>query len=895
MATTPKSGNDIRSEFVRYFVQRGHTHVVSSALVPKADPTLLFTNAGMVQFKDVFTGKEKRPYVRAVTVQKCVRAGGKHNDLENVGRTARHHTFFEMLGNFSFGDYFKERAIEYGWEFLTISLGLPAERLWATIHEGDAGMRLGPDEEARGLWRRVLPETRIVTCSTKDNFWAMGDTGPCGPCSEIVYDQGPGKGCGRPGCAVGCDCDRYLELWNLVFMQFERSADGTLTPLPRPSIDTGAGLERIAAILQGAASNFDTDLLRPIIATVEELTDKRYGADHDTDVSMRVIADHARATAFLVTDGVLPSNEGRGYVLRRILRRGLRHGRLLGLEEPFMAAVTGRVADLMRAAYPELADSRDYVARVTQNEEERFGHTLRVGLKLVESLVRETKAKGGSLIPGPEIFRLYDTYGFPLDLLRDIGAEQGLTLDEAGFEREMADQRARARESWVGSGEVEIPASLKQLTATQAPVEPLWHQTGEAEAVVQAILNGGGEVVPVLEEGETGEVLLDRTPFYPEAGGQVGDTGTLTSDGTAVEVLETRRPVPRLVLHGVRVKRGRLATGQRIHAFVDVARRKMTAKNHTATHLLHAALRQVLGDHVKQAGSLVAPDRLRFDFNHFSPLTDHEMDRIEELVNEQVWENRILGIEVMDLDRALAGGAMALFGEKYGERVRVVSVPDFSVELCGGSHVAATGEIGLFKLVSQGGVAAGVRRVEAVTGPGAFRHVKQEERVLLEAAERIKARPLELPEKVEKLVGSARELEREIQRLQGRLAAGTLEALLQKAQEVDGIQVVSAEVPLRGAKAMRELGDRLRERQKSGVIVLANGEGDRVVWVVMVTKDLTVKLHAGHLVRELATATGGSGGGRPDVAEAGGKDASKIPGAFDMLPSLVRGQLRKRG
>jgi len=895
MAMRPKSGNEIRSGFVSYFTQRGHTHVLSSPLVPKADPTLLFTNAGMVQFKDVFTGKEKRPYVRAVTVQKCVRAGGKHNDLENVGRTARHHTFFEMLGNFSFGDYFKERAVEYGWEFLTTSLGLPADRLWVTIHEGDAAMGIGPDEEARSLWRRYVPDARIVECSTKDNFWAMGDTGPCGPCSEIVYDQGPGLGCGKPTCAVGCDCDRYLELWNLVFMQFERSADGALAPLPRPSIDTGAGLERIAAILQGVASNFGTDLLRPIIATVEELTGKRYGASHAVDVSMRVIADHARATAFLVTDGVLPSNEGRGYVLRRILRRGLRHGRLLGLEEPFMATVTGRVVDLMQAAYPELAESRDYVARVTQNEEERFGHTLRVGLKLVESLVGELKAKGAAAIPGVEIFRLYDTYGFPLDLLRDIVAEQGLELDEAGFEREMADQRARARESWVGSGEVEVPASLKDLTAAMAPVEPLWHQMLQAEGVVQALLNGDGQVVPVLREGESGEVVLNRTPFYPEAGGQIGDVGTLTADGTAVEVLDTRRPIPSLVLHRVRVKRGSLIKGQTVHAVVDAARRKVMAKNHTATHLLHAALRQVLGDHVKQAGSLVAPDRLRFDFSHFSPLTDREMDRIEELVNEQVWENRILQIEVMDLDRALASGAMALFGEKYGERVRVVTVPEFSVELCGGTHVTATGEIGLFKLVSQGGVAAGVRRVEAFTGPGAFRHVKHEEQVLAEAAERIKARPLELSEKVEKLAGSARELEREIQRLQGRLAAGALEGLLRQAVEVDGVRVVASLVDLRDPKGMRELGDRLRGELGSGVVVLASQAGERVTWVTMVTKDLTARLHAGHLARDLARLTGGGGGGRPDVAEAGGKDPSRIPEALAKLPDLVRDQLAKQG
>ncbi len=889
-----KAGADIRRDFIEFFVQRGHTHVPSSPLVPKADPTLLFTNAGMVQFKDVFTGKEKRAYVRAVTAQKCVRAGGKHNDLENVGRTARHHTFFEMLGNFSFGDYFKEKAIEYGWTFLTETLGLPSDRLWVTIHEGDAGMRIGPDEEARTLWRRYVPDPRIVPMSTKDNFWAMGDTGPCGPCSEIIYDQGPALGCGKPTCAVGCDCDRYLELWNLVFMQFERSADGVLTPLPRPSIDTGAGLERIAAILQGVSSNFDTDLLRPIIGAVERLTGKRYGVDHATDVSMRVIADHARATAFLITDGVLPSNEGRGYVLRRILRRGLRHGKLLGLEELFFATVTGAVADLMQAAYPELAESREYVARVVQNEEERFGHTLHVGLRLVETALSETKSKGLTAIPGPEIFRLYDTYGFPLDLLRDIASEQGLALDDAGFEREMADQRARARESWVGSGEVEVPATLRDLTRSMAPVEPLWYQTAEAEAKVMLLLDAEGRTVPALEEGQTGEVVLDRTPFYPEAGGQVGDVGTLSSEGTAVEVTDTRRPAPGLVLHRIRVKRGRLAKGETVRAAVDAARRKVTAKNHTATHLLHAALRQVLGDHVKQAGSLVAPDRLRFDFTHFSPLTEHEMDRIEELVNAQVWENRSVATDVMDLDRALSTGAMALFGEKYGERVRVVTVPDFSVELCGGIHVAATGEIGLFKLVSQGGVAAGVRRVEALTGPGAFQHVKHEEQVLLEAADRIKARPMELSEKIEKLTATTRDLEREIQRLQGRLATGSLQALIQQAVLVDGVRVVASRVDLRDSKAMRELGDRLRGELESGVVVLASQAGERVVWVTMVTKDLTGKLHAGHLARDLAQMTGGGGGGRPDMAEAGGKDPSRISEALAKAPEIVRAQLSKK-
>ena len=891
MPPTPQTGNDIRRAFLEYFGRQGHTHVASSSLVPKADPTLLFTNAGMVQFKDVFTGGEQRPYRRAVTAQKCVRAGGKHNDLENVGRTARHHTFFEMLGNFSFGDYFKEAAVAFAWEFLTTTLGLPPERLWATIHEGDAGMRLGPDEEARALWRRYVPDVRIVACSTKDNFWSMGDTGPCGPCSEIIYDQGPGMGCGRPTCAVGCDCDRYLELWNLVFMQFERSGNGVLTPLPRPSIDTGAGLERLAAVLQGVASNFDSDLLRPIIGFMEDLSGVRYGAGPGTDVSLRVIADHARSTTFLVADGVLPSNEGRGYVLRRILRRGLRHGRLLGVDEPFMAKVTGRVVEVMQGAYPELAEAREHVARVTLAEEERFGHTLRVGLRLVESLVEQQKAQGAAAIPGAEIFRLYDTYGFPVDLLRDIASDHGLALDEPGFERAMAEQRTRARESWVGSGEVEIPNGLKELIGT-VRVEGLWYATRTAEARVVAILVGEAQQpADALEAGASGEVLLDRTPFYPEAGGQVGDTGSLAADGLTAEVEDARRPVPGLVLHRVRVKRGMLRRGQTIRAAVDEGRRRMTAKNHTATHLLHAALRQTLGDHVKQAGSLVAPDRLRFDFTHFSPLSPHEVDRIEEAVNTQVWENRGVTTQVMGLDEALASGAMALFGEKYGEQVRVVSVPEFSTELCGGTHVEATGEIGLFKILAQGGVAAGVRRIEAVTGPGAYQHMKREAQVLTETAARLKARPLELVEKVEKLAEASRDLEREVQRLQARLLGGTLERLLAGAVDVDGVRVVGALVEATDAKGMRELGDRVRDRLQRGVVALAMHGDGKVTWVTMVTKDLTGRLHAGHLARDLAKLTGGGGGGRPDMAEAGGKDPARIPDALAKLVDLVRGQM----
>jgi len=894
VADHPIAGNAIRGAFLDFFAERGHTIVPSSPLVPKADPTLLFTNAGMVQFKDVFTGAEKRPYRRAVTSQKCVRAGGKHNDLENVGRTARHHTFFEMLGNFSFGDYFKEAAIEFAWAFLTGTLGLPKERLWATIHEGDATMQLGPDEEARELWKRYVPADRIVLCSTKDNFWSMGDTGPCGPCSEIVYDQGPARGCGKATCAVGCDCDRYLELWNLVFMQFERSAAGTLTPLPRPSIDTGAGLERVAAVMQKVASNFDTDLIRPIIACIESLSGKRYGSDPAADVSMRVIADHARATAFLVGDGVLPSNEGRGYVLRRIMRRGLRHGVLLGQDGPFLAKVTGTVIDLMQGAYSELAEQRDYIARVTLAEEERFGHTLKVGMKLVDDLIADARDKESSQIPGDAIFRLYDTYGFPLDLLRDIATDNRLTLDEVGFEAAMAEQRTRARESWVGSGEQEVPAHLKDLAAT-VQVEALWHTALTADATVAALLSADGQrPIESLVEGQEGDVVLNRTPFYPAAGGQVGDSGHITADGVSVEVRDVTRPVPGLVLHRVMVRRGTLRKGMAVQAAVDEARRRITAKNHTATHLLHAALRQTLGDHVKQAGSLVAPDRLRFDFTHWSPLTPHDIDRIEEAVNAEVWRNAGVSTQVMALDEALGSGAMALFGEKYGEQVRVVSVPGFSKELCGGTHVAATGEIGLFKIVSQGGVASGVRRIEAVTGPGAFQHIKKEEHVLNDAAARIKVRPLELAEKIEKLTEAAREMERELQRLQGQMLGGTLEQLLAGRRDVAGVAVVGGVVAAADPKAMRELGDKLRDRLQQGVVVLASAHDGKAAWITMVTKDLLGQVHAGNLARELAKITGGGGGGRPDLAEAGGKDPSRIPEALAKLPDLIEGQINAK-
>lgn len=880
------SGSEVRRSFLNYFEKHGHTVVPSSSLVPKADPTLLFTNAGMVQFKDVFLGLEKRGYKRATSSQKCVRAGGKHSDLENVGRTARHHTFFEMLGNFSFGDYFKEGAIEYGWEYCTVELDLPPEKLWVTIYQDD--------DEAFNLWQKIagLPAERIVRMGEKDNFWAMGDTGPCGPCSEIVIDQGEGIGCGRKECDIYCGCDRYLELWNLVFMQFDRSLDGKLTPLPKPSIDTGAGLERISAVLQGVKSNFEIDLLQPIISSIEELSGKRYGEDARADISLRVIADHSRATTFLLNDGVLPSNEGRGYVLRRILRRGLRHGRLLGIEEPFMHRVTGLVVEIMKDAYPEIQESREYIEKVTLNEEERFAHTLRAGLSIFEEIMEETRARGKTQIPGPEIFKLYDTFGFPIDIMQDMAEEQGLTLDEAGFALEMEGQRARAKAAWIGSGEVVVEALYKEL-ASQFQSSYTGYEELETDASILAIIKNG-ELVDKAWEGEDIEVFLDRTPFYGEAGGQVGDHGTLRAAGLYVEVYDTKLPVPGLTLHKGMIKKGEISKGQTITARVDPESRLPTALNHTATHLLQAALRQVLGDHVKQAGSLVAADRLRFDFTHFSAVNRRELERIEGLVNEKVRENLPVRVEVLPLEEALEKGATALFGERYGEEVRLVEIPGFSMELCGGTHAQATGAIGIFKVVSESAVAAGVRRIEGLTGRAAYEYIKREEAALEEAASLLKSRPLEVSEKVERLLATLKEKEKEIERLQSRLASSSLALLLEKVQEVKGVKVLATEVEAMDPKGLREMADALKASLGSGVIVLGSVLNDRIHWVAMVTRDLTDRLHAGRIVKEIAQLTGGSGGGRPGLGEAGGRDVSRIKEALAATLSIIQRELEGR-
>ena len=881
------TGGEVRERFLRFFERHEHTVVASSSLVPSDDPTLLFTNAGMVQFKGAFLGTDPRPYKRATTVQKCLRVSGKHNDLENVGRTARHHTFFEMLGNFSFGDYFKQGAIEYGWELLTRDLGLPEDRLWATVYKDD--------DEAFELWQKVagLPSDRIVRLGEKDNFWAMGDTGPCGPCSELVIDQGPAIGCGRPTCNIECGCDRYLELWNLVFMQYNRDASGTLAPLPKPSIDTGAGLERIAAVCQGVKSNFETDLIRPLIGTVEELTRKAYGADDKSDVSMRVIADHARAVTFLLADGVLPSNEGRGYVLRRILRRALRHGRLLGLDEPFLATVTDAVIALMTPAYPELETTRAHVARLARIEEDRFGHLLREALPRLHDLIQKVKAQGmgRAVLPGQKLFELYDTYGLPRDLIDEIATEQSVECDWGGFEAELKTQQERSRAHLKAFGEPrEVGGAYRDL-AKAARTVFLGHDSLETEASVVALLQRGAPVER-LGAGQEAEVFLDRTPFYAEAGGQVGDTGSLRSDTLLAEVVDTKHPLPGLIAHRVKVKRGELKRGQRLLASVDGARRNTTIKNHTATHLVHAALRQILGDHVRQEGSLVAPDRLRFDFRHYGPMSRAEIDRIEELVNEKLWANLPVLVEEMGLDEALARGALAFFGDKYGDDVRVVSVPDFSIELCGGTHTSATGEIGLFKISQETGIAAGIRRLEALTGPGAFQHLRREEEVLRESADRLKSKPLEVPDRVDRLVDSTRALEREVQQLRAKLSGEIAEELLKHARDVSGITVVTGRAEQFDQRALRELADRVKGKIGSGVIVLGTPVDGRVSWVAMVTPDLTSKLHAGKLVKEVAAITGGAGGGRADLAEAGGKDPDKLDEALAQVPELIKRLMR---
>ncbi len=879
----------LRDAFLRFFEARGHRRVASSSLVPQNDPTLLFTNAGMVQFKDVFTGREKRDYRRATTSQKCVRAGGKHNDLENVGFTARHHTFFEMLGNFSFGDYFKKDAVAWAWEFVTSPewLGMPRERLAATVFAGEGGIPW--DEEAYQLWKaQGVPEDRILKLGAKDNFWAMGETGPCGPCSELHFFQGGDIACaeeqaGRPCLGVACDCDRWLEIWNLVFMQFERSPEGGLTPLPKPSIDTGAGLERMAAVVQEKRSNYDTDLFQNVIRAIEKVAGKRYGADGGDDVSMRVIADHARATTFLVGDGVLPSNEGRGYVLRRIMRRAIRHGKRLGLERPFLAEVCGAVIDEMADAYPETRENRAFIEKVALAEEESFRHTLDKGLSILEQEMARLGADGKKVIPGAVAFQLYDTFGFPMDLTRTIAAERGLAVDEPGFDRHMAEQRARSE--WKGSGEATVEDVHRHIATELGETKFLGYDTPSAQAEVKALVVNGARVARA-RRGDRVEVVTDATPFYGESGGQVGDLGSITWRGGRVAVQDAQRPVSGLVVHLGEVVEGELGVGDLVELSVDDARRDLVRANHSATHLLQYALRQRLGEHVKQAGSVVAPDYLRFDFSHFQPLTDDELRDVEVTVNELVRRNEATDTDVLELEEARKTGAMMIFGEKYGDRVRVVRIGP-SKELCGGTHVRRAGDIAFFKIASEESIAAGVRRIVAYTGPKALELAQRAEGELKRSAALLKAGIFEVAVKVDQMQKRVRDLERALEDARSQVAAARSGDLASRARDVNGVRLLTARVEGDG-NALRDLADKLRDRLGRGVVALGSESEGKAVLLVAVTKDLTARIRAGDLVKEAAKLVGGKGGGKPDLAQAGGPDPSGLDGALARVEELIR-------
>ena len=873
------TGREIRAQFFNFFQKKGHTLVESSNLIPRNDPTLLFTNAGMNQFKDAFLGLEKRDYVRAVSSQKCVRAGGKHNDLENVGRTARHHTFFEMLGNFSFGDYFKKEAIAFAWEFLTVELGLSKDKLYVTVYTDD--------DEAAEIWNKQegVPLERIYRFGEKDNFWSMGDTGPCGPCTEIFWDNGPGTGCGSPDCAVGCDCDRYMEIWNNVFMQFNRSKDGTLTPLPKPSVDTGMGLERISAVMQGVTSNYDTDLLQGIIRHIEQVSGKKYRDDEKDDVSMRVIADHARAVTFLICDGVLPSNEGRGYVLRRIMRRAARHAKMLGVSEPMLYRIVDAVNMMMADAYPELLEREHYVKKVILAEEERFIETLDRGLAILNEETAAMKAKGASVISGEVIFKLYDTFGFPVDLTADIVEAEGFTLDEDGFALCMEKQRVKARENWKGSGEQGLADIYKELRGTGIASEFVGYAEQTAYSTISAIIKGG----VLVEEGNAGdeiEIVTAKTPFYGESGGQAGDTGTISTGSAHVEVTASTRPFPDLIVHRGKVVSGNIRNGEAVDLKVATAHRAATARNHTATHLLQAALREVLGEHVKQAGSLVTPDRLRFDFTHFSPMTAEEIRRVEVLVNGHIMGNSPVDAREMPATEALAGGATALFGEKYGDIVRVVRVGDVSSELCGGTHVHGAGEIGFFKILSEAGIAAGVRRIEAQTGNGALAVVHQMEDEQRGIATLLKAEGGSTLDRVEKLLASQRELQKELEALQAKLNANKSADLIQQVREQNGIKILAVKVE-GDAKGLRELSDTLKARIGSGIIVLGAADAAKANLLVAVTSDLASRWKAGDIIKAIAPIVGGNGGGKPELAQAGGSKPENLAEALDAVFQIV--------
>ena len=878
------TGNDIRSRFLNFFAAKNHAIIDSSSLIPQDDPTLLFTNSGMVQFKRVFMGEENRTYTRASTCQRCVRAGGKHNDLENVGHTARHHTFFEMLGNFSFGDYFKKDAIHMAWEFLTVNLGLDKDKLWVSVFEDD--------DEAYTLWEKVedLPKGRIVRLGEADNFWAMGDTGPCGPCSEIHIDQGPEVGCGRPDCAIGCECDRYLELWNLVFMQFYRDETGRMTPLPRPSIDTGMGLERVAAVLQGKHNNYDSDLFSGLINKIAGLSGKSYGLDDPVDTALRVIADHSRATAFLVADGMLPANEGRGYVLRRIMRRAVRFGRALGLQRPFLAEITAEVVKTMENAYPHLAEAANLLAKVVNNEEERFRETLDNGLTMLNTEISSLQKKGSSSVPGDFIFKLYDTYGFPVDIVRDVALEQGCTIDEPGFARAMKEQRALSKKSWKGGSLAAMPAGVKKLVAKGHKTGFVGYKTHRAHSVIKGVIDHEGEAASKATQGERVSIFCPETPFYAEAGGQIGDQGEIVGPNGRAKVMDTIIVADGVILHDAEVTEGSLLLGEQVELKVTEGRRQRIACNHSATHILHAAMRSVLGDHVKQSGSLVTPERLRFDFTHFTPITQEELDTIEKIANEEIRANTPLDTAMLDKEEAIKTGAVALFGEKYGDKVRVVSIGNFSRELCGGTHVRATGEIGLVKITAETGIAAGVRRIEAVTGPEAFNIFQGREKQLAKLANLLKVPAENLDTKIEKLLRLNKDLEKEVSRLTAKLTLNDIDGIINRAKMVGDTKVVVSRVVLDSPKTLREMGDKIRDKLGRGIVVLGGEYQGKAALLTMVSKNLTDRYKAGNIISEIAGLVGGKGGGRPDMAQAGGPNPDKLNEALEAVYKIIAAQ-----
>ncbi|MFH1654167.1 MAG: alanine--tRNA ligase, partial [Pseudomonadota bacterium] len=849
------NSSELRESFLKFFEKKGHTRVASSPLIPVGEPTLFFVNAGMVQFKNLFTGQEKRPYPRATTSQKCLRVSGKHNDLEQVGYTPRHHTFFEMLGNFSFGDYFKEDAIKFAWEYLTEELKLSKDKMVVTVYKDD--------EEALELWTKFVPKERIFKLGEKDNFWSMGDAGPCGPCSEIHWDFGKGEI--KPS---DFETDRFMEIWNLVFMQFDRDAKGKMTPLASPSIDTGMGLERLACVVEGKRENWETDVFVPIIKAISKSLGHKQGESKEVDVALKVIADHLRAMVFMIESGVIPSNEGRGYILRRIIRRAVRYGRMLGMDDPFLSKLAHVVIDQMGEAYPELVSHFSTIEKVIAAEEERFFRTLDKGLDLLDEEFKKLKKDKKKTLSGEVVFRLYDTFGFPKDLTELIARESGIELDDDGFDAALEKQRAQSRESWKGSGEEGVAKIYQELAKKDAASEFVGYDEESVEAKLTHIIDGG-ELVKEAKAGAELELIFDRTPFYGESGGQVGDMGVALSKSVEIEIKDAKRPVPELIIHKAKIKSGKIKVGDKLTLAIDSERRQRIRCNHTATHLLHKALREVLGEHVRQSGSLVEPDRLRFDFSHFHALTNEEVESVEALANQAVRANHSVETDVLPYKQALTKGALAFFGEKYSDHVRMVQSGDFSCELCGGTHVKRTGEIGLIKITSESSVAAGIRRLEAVTAGDALNYVNGIQRESLKLAQLFKVHPNEIFPRVEKLLSNVKDMEKKICE-QKQLAQGSADDLLCKKREVSGVAVLTLEFDGLEAQALRRLSDDLMSKIGSGIVLLASKFEDKVSIIISVSKDLQGRFQAGKLVKELTPIIGGKGGGRPDMAQGGG-------------------------